>query len=110
MTFRQSQVTANAADPLHDRPASSCELFARVAGLADGFPRDAVIDVALNLLVNAVRQQAETAAAASDALDAYTTAARRLLLERHYYPGCSGRRRGVFPFTQVIDLPFLGKR
>ena len=99
----------NAKDPLHKAgPEAGKELFRQFSKAADGFPPDAAVDAAMNLLINALRQQHRTRARAEKAFDEVSARTKGVLLDRHY--DGLGHRRNVFPFTQVIEMPLIDLR
>jgi hypothetical protein len=94
----------NPKDPL--RKASNeagVELFRKLSAQCDGFSTEAVIVGAMNLLINAVRTAHASRSGAERAFDEYTGKAKYVLLDQHY--DYLGRRRSVFPYTQVIEIP-----
>ena len=91
----------NPKDPLIKAgPCTEHELFAQFAKVAAGFPRDIVVGAALNVIVNALRQQFRTRDAVETAFNEMFGRAKALLLD-HY--DVLGRKRGVFPFHQIIE-------
>ena len=81
------------------------ELFRAICRLCAGFPQDVVRNVAGNLLINSIRQdkaqwpQAE--AEMSEQLN------RLMGLLKSHYDTVSGRKKGVFPYDQTINVPLL---
>lgn len=97
----------NPKDPLlKSGPQQEQELMRAFGQVAHGFPRDTVLNVVLNMLVTTVRQSAEKRDLAERLFDDYTGKAKNVLLERHY--DNLGNRRNIFPFTQNVEVPFLG--
>lgn len=96
----------NPRDPLH-KSKLGLELFRAIGKIAHGQPADATISAACNLLINSVRQTQPDWARAEKTFDEAFGRAKELL-KSHY--DASGRKKGVFPFDQVISVPlFLDK-
>jgi len=99
----------NPKDPLRQAgPEAGRELFRRFSQSAHGFPRDATIDAAMNLLISAIRQECPTRQAAERRFDECVGRAKHLLLDLHYE--ASGGRKNIFPSAQRIEVPFLSVR
>lgn len=97
----------NPKDPLHKSgPEAERELFRALGAVCSGFPQEAVLGAAANLLVNAIRQGQPTREGAREKFDELTARVRMLLLDQHY--DGLGKRRNVFPFHQVIEVPLVG--
>lgn len=98
-----------AKDPLRDTgPVSQAELFNRLAAVCDGFPAEAVQGAAMNLIINALRQAYPSWAKAEVAFDAMFGQGKGIL--RDHYDSL-GRKRGIFPYDQVISAaPFNSRR
>lgn len=92
----------NAKDPLKNVPDAERELFQAFVKEANGFGLDQVGGAAGNMLVNCLRQSHATQKGALDGFDQLTTKLREVLAS--HYDG-TGKRRNVFPFNQVIELP-----
>lgn len=98
----------NPKDPLRSAmPEPGRVLMQSFARAAAGFPRDAVVDAAVNLLVNALRQEHGTRAAVERAFDELSGKAKQMLLD-HY--DSLGRKRGIFAFDQVISVQLFDVR
>jgi hypothetical protein len=93
----------NAKDPLKETPDAERQLFNVLAAASRGFTNEQVVGAAVNLLVNVLRQSNATRRGAFEATDR-AHAAMRQVLDAHY--DASGRRRNIFPFHQVIEVPF----
>lgn len=93
----------NPLDPLHDANEAAKELFRNISAVASGFPHEIVVEAALNVLLNAIRQTQPKRRGANQMFDEFTQRAKTVLLEKHY--DASGERRNVFPFDQRIDVP-----
>jgi hypothetical protein len=91
-------------DPLTKCPEPARELHARFGKIADGFNADDVINAALNIMINTLRQTYSRKKDADEAVDRLLAKTRQAL-DNHYYG--NGTRRSIFPFHQVIEVPFL---
>ena len=90
----------NPNDPLHgSAPDDSVELFRIMGKLAAGRPAEAVFNASSNLLINAIRQSAPDWRRAESLFDEIFGRSKQLL-KNHY--DMQGRRKGIFPFDQVI--------
>jgi hypothetical protein len=90
----------NPSDPLHGSASdASLDLFKAVGKLAAGRPLDTAINVACNLLINAVRQSAPSWRQAEVLFDE-TFGRSKQLLKDHY--DTNGRKKGIFPYDQVL--------
>lgn len=99
---------ANPKDPLiKATPNAERELFTAFAKQANGFTREQVLGAAINLIVNALRQEHQTRLKALEDFDQLIAKARALVAD-HY--DVLGRRRNVFPFHQTIEMPMLDAR
>jgi hypothetical protein len=99
----------NPKDPLHKSgPEAERELFRALSVACNGFPNEAVVGAAANMLVNAIRQSQPTRQGAADTLDQLVSRVKLLLLDQHY--DAMGKRRNVFPFHQVIEVPRIDMR
>lgn len=99
---------SNPNDPLHKPtagPQSARQLFDNLSKVASGFGADDVMLAAANLLINAIRQHKATRDGAVVAFDEIAARSKHVLLEQHYDQ--MGRRRNVFPFHQVIEVPLI---
>ena len=95
-------ILRNPKDPLHKTgPEVEKEILRKFGQLAHGFPRHEVLNAAWNLILNTIRQEAETRLRAEKLFDEYSGRAKNALLEQHY--DLTGKRRNVFPFTQNIE-------
>jgi hypothetical protein len=88
-------------DPIRSGPPSHIELFEAFAKLADGKNVDAVLGAAVNVIVNAIRQNVALRRDAEAAFDTLFGRAKTILINEHY-DAVTGKRRSVLPFTQVI--------
>lgn len=94
----------NPLDPLNEQPDADKKLFRLLARNCHDVPAPVVASASANLIVNAIRQQCASRKNALDAFDAVATKARAILAD--HYDG-AGKRRNVFPFSQVVDIPFV---
>lgn len=94
-------------DPLRQGPNAERELFTRFSGAASGFPMDAAIGAAANILLNALRQNNASRRQAEAAFDELFGKLKSILVG--HYDGV-GRRRSVFPHHQVIEVPLINMR
>ncbi len=92
-------------DPLKSTHPGEQELFGKVATLLNGVPVEMARSIAVNLLVNAIRQAVPYRKEAEAIIDELMGRAKTLLLDKHY-DAVTGQRRSVIPFTQVIEAPF----
>lgn len=83
------------------------ELFDRMSRAADGFTAEDVIGAAANMLINAVRQSQPTRAGAEARFDELFGRSKQVLVD-HY--DSLGRKRGIFPFDQIIEVSKLDFR
>lgn len=91
-------------DPLLGLPEQERQLFNSFTAASAGKNADAVLGAALNIIINAIRQLEPTRKEAEARYDALFGRAKSLLLENHY-DSVTGKRRTVFPFTQVVKMP-----
>lgn len=91
------------SDPLaqYMNDAKTKALFKAITEECTGFDRATVVDVAANLLVNAMRQQCPTRQVAERHFDEVMGRTKSLLLEAHY-DSVTGKRKSTFPHTQII--------
>ena len=92
-------------DPLMSDNPTEREQFERIAHQLTGMPLELARKIAVNLLVNVIRQSVPERKDAEAMINEMFARAKTLLLEQHY-DSVTGRRRTVFPFTQVIEAPF----
>ncbi len=86
-------------------PLGEDALFKQVAALLNGVSTETACVLAVNLLVNAIRQSVPYRKDAEAVIDELFGRAKTVLLDKHY-DSVTGQRRSVFPFTQVIEAPF----
>ena len=97
----------NPKDPLLKTDKTERALFDLMSKVANGFPTEHVIGAAANMVLNAIRQSNATQRPALDQLD-QISAKLRAALGEHY--DVLGRRRNIFPFHQVIEMPLVDAR
>jgi hypothetical protein len=98
---------SNSLDPINKTgPERQKAMFDAFVQIASGSPSDIVLGAALNLLVNALRQSAHTKDKAERDFNELVLNKGKSLLFEHY-DSVTGKRRSVFPFTQVVEMPFL---
>jgi hypothetical protein len=92
----------NSKDPLiAATPDSGLELYKRFGNQAHGFPQEAVLNAAVNLIVNVLRQkhpQRDKAEAEYNELMGKTKG----VLLNHY--DALGRKRGIFAYNQNLHV------
>jgi hypothetical protein len=97
-------VSTNPRDPLlQTGPEKQRALFDAYVEVSRGFPTEDVIGATMNLLVNALRQAHGNRRQADERMSEVSQRLRSILME-HYDP-VTGRRRSIFPFTQVVEMP-----
>jgi hypothetical protein len=98
----------NPNDPLTKptaAPDAARELFQNLSKVCSGFTAEQVIVAAINLLINAIRQNKATRDGAAQAFDEVSAHAKQMLLDQHY--DLTGKRRNIFPFHQTIEIPHV---
>lgn len=83
------------------------QLFDKIGPQLTGVPADIVADIGCNLLINALRQTKKTRAEAERAYDEVVARAKGVLM--NHYDGF-GRKKGIFPYDQVIEVPLINLR
>ena len=81
------------------------ELFAALITRCEGMPIDQVYTIALNLLVNTIRMTTPSRKEAESVIDDIFARGKKVLLELHY-DSVTGKRKTLFPFTQMVQAPF----
>jgi hypothetical protein len=97
----------NPKDPMLAAPDPQLELFNRFCREANGFPADLAIGAAANVIVNGLRQSHGSRQEAERRFDELFGRMKSLLVE-HY--DMLGRKRGVFPYNQVIEMKHFDAR
>jgi hypothetical protein len=90
----------NPKDPLLKLPER--ELFEAVSRVCAGHSAVDVANVGANLIINSIRQIQPTRGHAEMAFDSVFGRAKTVLMD-HYDAG--GRKKGIFPFDQVVTMP-----
>lgn len=93
---------------MNDMEGNDLALFEHVIRQLNGVPLPAVGNLAVNLLVNAVRQSEATRKNAEEMVDTLFSRAKTALFEQ--YDAVTGKRRAVVPVTQVVQMPFHDER
>jgi hypothetical protein len=81
------------------------EVFEQTILRCQGLPNDLVYNIAINILVNAIRMTVSERKQAEALIDDLYGRTKTLLLEYHY-DSVTGKRRTLFPFTQKVEAPF----
>lgn len=92
----------NGKDPLLNGPELQKQLLDALVAQCGGKPNDVVLGAALNLLVNVLRQTYPLQRQVEARYDDLVGRTKTVLLS--HYDGVTGKRRSVFPFTQVIEM------
>lgn len=92
-------------DPLKGLPEQERMLFEVFKNASAGKNVDAVIGASINMLINVIRQMEPTRVEAEARWDMLFGRGKSLLIDRHY-DTVTGKRKTVFPFTQVIKSAF----
>lgn len=93
------------SDPLRNLQGQEKILFDVFAAAAMGKNLDAVMGACVNMLINAIRQNYPTRDGAEQKMSELFGRATQMLLANHY-DSVTGRRRNVFPHTQIVRMPF----
>ena len=95
----------NPSDPIFGTaPDVALELFRAVGKILDRKPLEMCANVACNLLINAIRQNATTWRDAELMFDEAFGRSKQLL-KNHY--DTHGRKKGIFPYDQVMMPDFF---
>lgn len=94
-----------ADDPLRSLQGQERLLFQQIGAFATGKNLEAVMGACLNMLINAIRQNYPLRKDAEAKFDELFGRAKTLLLTNHY-DSVTGKRRNVFPHTQVVRMPY----
>jgi hypothetical protein len=92
-------------DPFVGLPEQERFLFDQFKQAAAGKNVDAVIGAAINILINVLRQMEPTRKEAEARWDMLSGRGKTLLLDRHY-DSVTGKRKTIFPFTQVVKMAY----
>lgn len=82
-------------------PEVERQLYEKLSNASNGFDHNIVVGATINVLVNAIRQNCATREQAERLFDELFGKSKHLLMEKHY-DAVSGKRRNIFPFTQVV--------
>lgn len=95
----------NPLDPLHKTgPEAGKVLYQNLAQVCIGFPNDAVLNAALNLVMTVVRKNHPTWQSAEGYWDEWFAKAKTNMRD-HY--DANGRQRNIYPFDQNILMPLF---
>lgn len=94
----------NPKDPLIQNHDAARELFRQLGQVCRGFPVEHVRTAALNLLVNAIRTEAPTQTIAERVWDEAVGRQKGHLMSCY---DAAGRKKGIFPYTQNLDVGFM---
>ena len=98
----------NLKDPLHKSgPDAGKELFRRMVQVAHGFPNEAVLNAAANLLINPIRQNCDSWAKAEPVFNEWFGRTKQILRD-HY--DANLKRKNIFPYDQVVQMPLFDAR
>jgi hypothetical protein len=93
----------NKSDPLlKSGPPAGQVLLERFAAAANGFPNEAVVDAAVNVLINVIRQQVPKRTHALAYFDELFGKCKTVLAA--HYDAVTGARRNIFAHTQHIVM------
>jgi hypothetical protein len=87
------------SDPLLQNTDNARQLFQSFSHVSHGFGTLDVVNAALNILVNAIRQAEPTKKGASDLWDELTSRSKGHLMDGY---DSTGRKRGIYPYTQTL--------
>lgn len=83
-------------------PTRERELFKAFCQAAHGHDGQDVFGASINMVLNVIRQSCPTQAQAAKMFDEIAAKAKHLLLEAHYHG--DGKRKNIFPYTQVLTV------
>lgn len=99
----------NGKDPLRDSgPQSALDLFREFSKAANGRPNEQILDAAVNMILNVIRQSNASGAKAAAQFDEIAGRAKHLLMEKHY--DNAGNRRNIFPYSQHVTPEWVDGR
>jgi hypothetical protein len=93
----------NGKDPILNNAEPARQLFHSFSQISHGFSTIDVVNAALNILINAVRQAEATQKGASETWDEWTTRSKSLLMDGY---DSTGRKKGIYPYTQTLSASF----
>lgn len=94
-----------ATDPLVGLPEQERVLFEAFNNASRGRSYDAVLGAAINVIINAVRQIEAERSKAEARYNELFGKGKTILLDKHY-DSVTGKRRNVFPHTQVVKMQY----
>jgi hypothetical protein len=94
------------SDPLKNLAGQEHRLFQLFTQMSTGHNLDAVMGAAVNVLINAIRQNYPLRKDAEQKIDELFGRGKQMLLANHY-DTTTGRRRTVIPHTQVVRMPYV---
>jgi hypothetical protein len=95
-------------DPLHETLKSApnaLELFVALVKRLEGMPVDQVYMIAVNLITNMIRMTTPYRKDAEMVVDDLFRRTKELTLA--HYDSTTGRRKNLFPYTQMAQAPFV---
>lgn len=93
------------SDPLLGLPEQERLLYEAFNLASRGKNYDAAMGAAINIIVNVIRQMEPSRASAEARYNELFGRGKTILLDRHY-DSVTGKRRNVFPHTQVVQMAF----
>ena len=93
------------SDPLRSQQGQEKLLFDAFAMASTGKNADAVMGAAINVIMNAIRQNYPTREGAEQKIDELFGRGKTLLLANNY-DSVTGRRRSVIPHTQIVRMAY----
>jgi hypothetical protein len=92
----------NNKDPLKAGPPAGQVLLERFGQVSEGFPLPVVLDAAINLLLNCIRQSCGKRNLAFAAIDEVFGKSKTILAA--HYDAVTGNRRSIFAHTQHVVM------
>jgi hypothetical protein len=93
-------------DPLKAIGGQEKHLFEMFTGMSVGMDLEVVMGAAVNILINAIRQNYPLRDAAEQKFNELFGRGKQILLANHY-DSVTGRRRSVIPHDQIIRMPYV---
>lgn len=93
------------SDPLRNLQGQEEMLFRIFSQASVGKNADAVMGAAVNVLINAIRQNYPTRDGAEQKIDELFGRGKTMLLANHY-DSVTGKRRSVIPHTQIVRMAY----
>jgi hypothetical protein len=94
-------------DPLQqalENAPNALELFVLLIKRCEGMPVDQVYTIAVNLIVNIIRMTTPSRKDAEAVVDDLFRRTKALTLA--HYDSVTGKRKALFPYTQMAQAPF----